>query len=81
MEIHNCRYFHQDVLRVYEREFVDGLKLKFVHHEVIEGQARVIEDFEHEAKVVNYRHKFQSIVNEADTSDTKWRKCKCMSLK
>ena len=75
METHNCWYFHQDVLRVYEREFVDGLKLKFVHHEVIEGQARVIEDFEHEAKVVNYRHKFQSIVNEADTSDTKWNKC------
>ena len=59
---------------MYEREFVDGLKLKFVHHEVVDGQAEIIEDFEREAKVIDYKAKFQSIVNEANISDTKWSK-------
>ena len=60
---------------MYEREFVDGLKLKFVHHEVVEGQEKVIDDFEQEAKAMNYKVKFQTIKNEADIKDTKWSKC------
>ena len=60
---------------MYEREFVDGLKLKFVHHEVVEGQEKVIDDFEQEAKEMNYKVKFQTIKNEADIKDTKWSKC------
>merc|ERR1719318_1434295 len=64
------RYFHQEVISVYIREFSGGIKLKIIKHEAV-GDKEVLEEFEKEGRTLNHSAWFQKMVDEVDIKGPK----------